>query len=258
MGKSRMKTVAFLLWNRLPERLKKYPRNHKEFICSLGSKIGLWEADRDNLNIPLLSDNDPMKQEHLHRYVNAKSFVYGYVIDVACGWGYGSEILSYNAAKVLGLDIDEEAISYAQENYPTVEFRHCDIETAELEKVDCIVTIETVEHLKEPLNFINKIQEAANQIFITTPIVPSKTFNQYHLHDFTLQQVMCWFLDWDLLYVGFQESPVAPGFYSVMACFRKRPELMHPDVLPSDEAKHHHRADGQLPLEATTEELRHG
>jgi len=68
-----------------------------------------------------------------------------------------------------------------------------------------------------------------------------------------LQPVMCWFLDWDLLYIGFQESPVVPGFYSVMACFRKRPELRHPDVLPSDEAKYHYRADRQLPLVATTE-----
>ena len=185
----------------------------------------------ENTNIALLPEHDPQRKEHVYRYERANSFVYGYIIDVACGWGYGSEILRENAARVVGLEIDEEAISYARENYPLVTFHHCDIETFEFEKVDCIVTIETVEHLKEPLKFVNKIQQAANLIFISTPIVRSTNWNPYHLHDFTLQEVMYWFLEWDLIYIGFQESSMMPGFYTVLACFKKKPESRHPDVL---------------------------
>jgi 2-polyprenyl-3-methyl-5-hydroxy-6-metoxy-1,4-benzoquinol methylase len=190
------------------------------------------EPEGENTNIALLPEHDPLRQEHVYRYERAGSFVYGRVLDVACGWGYGSEILRRNAASVIGMDRDEEAISFARENYPLVAFRHCGIETVEFEKVDCIVTIETVEHLEEPLKFVNKIQKAATLIFISTPIVRSTHWNPYHLHDFTLQEVMCWFLEWDLIYIGFQESSMVPGFYMVLACFKKKSGSRHPDDFP--------------------------
>ena len=56
--------------------------------------------------------------EHIQRYLFAANFVADKtVLDVACGEGYGSGLLSSRAARVVGLDIDRPAIAAATERY---------------------------------------------------------------------------------------------------------------------------------------------
>src|SRR5512139_3486774 len=56
--------------------------------------------------------------EHLHRYRFAKEFVKGKkVLDLACGEGYGSLMLSEEAGDVTGIDIDETTIRHASSKY---------------------------------------------------------------------------------------------------------------------------------------------
>ena len=48
--------------------------------------------------------------EHLHRYAFAKSLVHNKtVLDIACGEGYGSALLSETAKYVTGVDIESRA-----------------------------------------------------------------------------------------------------------------------------------------------------
>src|SRR6266480_544461 len=50
--------------------------------------------------------------EHWHRYFFARRFVAGRrVLDVACGEGYGSALLSEAATNVIGVDIDAATIA---------------------------------------------------------------------------------------------------------------------------------------------------
>jgi 2-polyprenyl-3-methyl-5-hydroxy-6-metoxy-1,4-benzoquinol methylase len=45
--------------------------------------------------------------EHLHRYAIARDYVKDkIVLDIACGEGYGSNLLAENATAVTGIDID--------------------------------------------------------------------------------------------------------------------------------------------------------
>jgi len=65
--------------------------------------------------------------EHLHRYYFASKFVEGKrVLDLACGEGYGSYILSKSAEHVVGVDIDELTIKHASCKYirDNLEFKH--------------------------------------------------------------------------------------------------------------------------------------
>jgi 2-polyprenyl-3-methyl-5-hydroxy-6-metoxy-1,4-benzoquinol methylase len=56
--------------------------------------------------------------EHLYRYYFALHFVKDKkVLDLACGEGYGSYILSKSAEYVTGLDIDEKTIKHASCKY---------------------------------------------------------------------------------------------------------------------------------------------
>jgi ubiquinone/menaquinone biosynthesis C-methylase UbiE len=56
--------------------------------------------------------------ELLHRYYFALHFVEGKkVLDLACGEGYGSYILSESARNFVGVDIDELTIKHASCKY---------------------------------------------------------------------------------------------------------------------------------------------
>ena len=56
--------------------------------------------------------------EHLHRYAYACQFVEDKVVlDIACGEGYGSEMLARTAQKVYGVDIDKVTVAHAKHKY---------------------------------------------------------------------------------------------------------------------------------------------
>lgn len=75
------------------------------------------------------------------------------VIDIGCSIGIGTNILSHSARHVWGIDIDHEAIQFANLAFsrPNVSFAILDIEnppTRELARFEVIVAIEILEHLK--------------------------------------------------------------------------------------------------------------
>ena len=52
---------------------------------------------------------------HLRRYAFAQAYCEGKeVLDAACGVGYGSVALAETAARVVGADVDANAIAYAR------------------------------------------------------------------------------------------------------------------------------------------------
>ena len=91
--------------------------------------------------------------EHWHRYAFARGLVAGKrILDVACGEGYGSALLSEVAESVIGVDIDQATIAHATETYPdrrNLRFAEGSATALPLapESVDAIVSFETVEHL---------------------------------------------------------------------------------------------------------------
>jgi 2-polyprenyl-3-methyl-5-hydroxy-6-metoxy-1,4-benzoquinol methylase len=73
-------------------------------------------------------------------------------LDAACGVGYGSHFIAESGAKsVTGLDIDDEALAYARENFQTqgVSFLKGDCTALPFEDAsfDVIVSFETLEHI---------------------------------------------------------------------------------------------------------------
>jgi glycosyltransferase involved in cell wall biosynthesis/SAM-dependent methyltransferase len=98
---------------------------------------------------------DMYQKSHYRRYEYAKSVISpGTIIgDFACGTGYGSVMLSENARLVIGVDIDENVIGQIRRRYAGIkntEFVCADILHLTYQSFfDCIVSFETVEHLKE-------------------------------------------------------------------------------------------------------------
>jgi SAM-dependent methyltransferase len=89
--------------------------------------------------------------EHVHRYLWAEQFSRGKrVLDIACGEGYGSEILAHSAAHVIGVDLSEDAVVHASRKYrrKNLEFLvgACDKIPVPDDGIDIVVSFETIEH----------------------------------------------------------------------------------------------------------------
>jgi SAM-dependent methyltransferase len=92
--------------------------------------------------------------EHWHRYAFVRRLVQGKrVLDIACGEGYGSALLSDGAVEVVGVDIDAASIAHARERYgarKNLSYETGDAAALELAdaRFDVVVCFETLEHVQ--------------------------------------------------------------------------------------------------------------
>jgi SAM-dependent methyltransferase len=115
--------------------------------------------------------------EHLHRYALATRYCKNkIVLDIACGEGYGSHILSQHAAIVTGVDIDGQAIKHAKAKYPgeNLCFMQGSTDQIPLEDatVDVVVSFETIEHHdrhNEMMREIKRVLKTDGLLIISTP-----------------------------------------------------------------------------------------
>jgi 2-polyprenyl-3-methyl-5-hydroxy-6-metoxy-1,4-benzoquinol methylase len=84
------------------------------------------------------------------------------VVDLACGEGYGSDLLASRAASVIGVDANPEAYEHARLRYgrPNLEFRRELVEDFS-EPVDAIVFLQTIEHVHEPSKLLEGFAKTA-------------------------------------------------------------------------------------------------
>ena len=73
------------------------------------------------------------------------------VIDMACGEGYGSNVLAGSAAAVVGVDANPEAHEHARLRYvrPNLRFER-DLVESFSEPCDAVVFLQTIEHVRGP------------------------------------------------------------------------------------------------------------
>ncbi len=73
------------------------------------------------------------------------------VIDMACGEGYGSDLLARTAAGVVGVDANPEAHEHARLRYRRANLRFArDLVETFSEPADAVVFLQTIEHLQDP------------------------------------------------------------------------------------------------------------
>jgi len=115
--------------------------------------------------------------EHLHRYALAVALAPGKrVLDIACGEGYGSNLLAGVSKYVIGVDIAPEVIAHAKHAYPrkNLLFREgsCLNIPVEDRSVDLVVSFETIEHLDNHEQFLREIKRVLSDggaLIISSP-----------------------------------------------------------------------------------------
>jgi GT2 family glycosyltransferase/ubiquinone/menaquinone biosynthesis C-methylase UbiE len=97
-------------------------------------------------------------------------------LDIACGEGYGSEMLSRNAESVVGVDIDPATVAHATKKYqsPNLKFLEGTCEEIPLpnKSVDLLVSYETLEHIEDHGRFLSeakRVLSAKGMLVISTP-----------------------------------------------------------------------------------------
>jgi ubiquinone/menaquinone biosynthesis C-methylase UbiE len=137
--------------------------------------------------------------EHMTRYLAAEPLVNGKVVlDIACGTGYGTKIMSENASKVYGVDIDAGTIEYAKTNYSAVNIEYLvgDGQRIPLQdnSIDTVVTFETIEHIKDYRKFIDELKRVLKPDGVAIVSTPNDLEfvegNHFHLHEFKYAELL--------------------------------------------------------------------
>ncbi len=149
--------------------------------------------------LPSMTDFQ-ISYEHWHRYFYVTHFSAGKtVLDIACGEGYGAFLLSENAAKVVGVDIDGEAVRQAADKYRQANLSFLTGSVARIpiegEAVfDLIVSFETIEHVDNDAQaaFLSEVKRLLRPGGVFIVSTPNKLLysdlpnykNEFHVKEF--------------------------------------------------------------------------
>ena len=132
--------------------------------------------------------------EHLVRYWWARAGAAGAdVLDVACGVGFGTELLARSGARsVVGVDVSADAVAAARERCGELaRVEQADLEALPLaaDSVDLAVCFETIEHVPDPgraISELRRVLRPGGTLAISSPNRGvSPPGNPHHRREFT-------------------------------------------------------------------------
>jgi SAM-dependent methyltransferase len=121
------------------------------------------------------------------------------VVDMACGEGYGTDVLAGRAARVTGVDANPEAHEHARLKYtrPGVRFVRDLVESFD-EPCDAVVFLQTIEHVQNPaeiLEHFRSMLRPGGVAFVSTPNVltlapegAEKSGNPWHVKEYRAEE----------------------------------------------------------------------
>lgn len=164
-----------------------------------------------------------IRRDHVARYEWAARELAGAarVADLACGIGYGTQLLAEAGCSVVGFDRSQEALAYGKKHYAhaRANYRRLDAcKPAGIGSFDLAVCFETIEHLKDPLPLLKALRQAAPKLLASVPNEIAFPWNRHRFHyrHYTLRQFEALLIEagWEVMqWLGQAgpESDVAPG-----------------------------------------------
>ncbi len=117
------------------------------------------------------------------------------VVDMACGEGYGSDVLARSARSVVGVDANPEAHEHARLRYvrPNLRFER-DLVESFAEPCEAVVFLQTIEHVQDAgaiLEHFKSMLEPGGIAYVSTPnlltLAPpgaEKSDNPWHVREY--------------------------------------------------------------------------
>jgi SAM-dependent methyltransferase len=135
--------------------------------------------------------------EHLHRYAVACSLAPGKtVLDIACGEGYGTNLLAGKAQHVIGVDLSQRTVEHARTTYQrqnlAFQVGACASIPLESASVDLVVSFETLEHHNEHQAMfaeIRRVLRPGGILLISTPDRSAYSEERDYRDPFHLQEL---------------------------------------------------------------------
>ena len=121
------------------------------------------------------------------------------VVDMACGEGYGSNVLAERAASVVGVDANPEAHEHARLRYvrPNLRFER-DLVEGFSEPCDAVVFLQTIEHVQDAgaiLEHFKSMLAPGGVAYVSTPNVltlappgAERSDNPWHVHEYRAEE----------------------------------------------------------------------
>ncbi len=121
------------------------------------------------------------------------------VIDMACGEGYGLEVLARRAARVIGVEANPETFEHARLKYERPGVRVVrDLVESFAEPADAICFLQTIEHVPEPgtvLDHFRVTLRPGGTAYVSTPNVltlapegAERSDNPWHLREYRAEE----------------------------------------------------------------------
>lgn len=148
-----------------------------------------------------------LEDDHMERYRFVASHVRGLKgLDIACGAGYGTHMLSQAGASMEGADLSAKILEYSRKKYPDsgIRFIEGDITTfrggAPFDFITCFETIEHLRPYREALANLHSLLKAGGTLYISSPNRPITTpeaksladapRNPHHTQEFTPDEMV--------------------------------------------------------------------
>jgi SAM-dependent methyltransferase len=147
--------------------------------------------------------NDPTSElwgEHRSRYRFASRWAAGQrVLDIACGSGFGLEMLRDAGACAMGMDYDATALAEVRERQPTARLACADAARLPLPdaSIDIVVSFETIEHVPDAsamLAELRRVLKPGGRLVLSTPNrafgpLERHTANRFHVREFAADEL---------------------------------------------------------------------
>jgi 2-polyprenyl-3-methyl-5-hydroxy-6-metoxy-1,4-benzoquinol methylase len=149
--------------------------------------------------VPEFHKGNEVYGEHIARYMAAQEITKGKrVLDVASGSGYGTALLAKTAKHVTGVDVSEEATTYASEHYGGGNITYLTGDGISLpcadEEFDVITSFETIEHIENYKAFMDECSRVLKEdglFLISTPNeLEFAEGNHFHIHEFEHDELL--------------------------------------------------------------------
>ncbi len=178
--------------------------------------------------IPCLSDYLTIVH-HIKRYrFSADHLLPGRVLDCACGVGYGASIMlrNENLTEYIGVDLDKDALIFSEWNVqdPRASFQQGDISELDIGKFENIVSLETLEHVKDPDGFLAALAANLRPDGRLILSVPAERWAGTHLYPY---HVTNW------TYRRF--SSLVERHFEECVIYRQKLSLLGPDTFSASE-----------------------